>query len=183
MIQLDNISFEQKTAIIFGGAALFLSLIVGLVFGVGFGTVLFRSLLFAVFFAGLGFGIIYAVKRFVPELFEAVSSAKSNQQGSPSLQQGDDNPDQKNNDADGIAGETRGAAEKTDEAVQSGGFKEFKEDDYVAYKSSGGREMDSAIDNAKSAKLGKHIVVNEKLAKYEPKIMAQAVRTMLHKDE
>ena len=45
---------------------------------------------------------------------------------------------------------------------------------------------DSGLDsvlNTSGGKLGKHIIVENQLNSYEPKLMAQAIRTMMSKDK
>jgi hypothetical protein len=61
--------FNLKWCGISGGAAFFLSLLVGLVSGAGFLGALLRALIFGVVFFALGGGIWFLLNRFVPELF------------------------------------------------------------------------------------------------------------------
>jgi hypothetical protein len=57
-----------RTVAIFAAAGLVLSLLVGVLAGNPFGTILLRALLFAVAFGGVGAGLQYVVRRFLPEL-------------------------------------------------------------------------------------------------------------------
>lgn len=57
-----------RTVAIFAAAGLVLSLLVGVLAGNPFGVILLRALLFAVAFGGVGAGIQYVVRRFLPEL-------------------------------------------------------------------------------------------------------------------
>jgi len=68
-------------------------------------------------------------------------------------------------------------AEKTQEE-----FTETKTSDYEHLDTPVTTAMDDSL-NISQGKMGKHVVVNEKFVKYEPKVMAQAVRTMMRKDE
>ena len=49
-----------------------------------------------------------------------------------------------------------------------------------------GQESDIVGDdhsgNTEESKMGKHILVEEKRVKYEPKIVAEAIRTMISRD-
>ena len=59
-----------------------------------------------------------------------------------------------------------------------GEFTELEKEGLAHYSTaSGGTSV-----NTGSGMLGKHILEKEKMAKYEPKIKAQAVRTMMSKD-
>jgi hypothetical protein len=57
-----------RTVAIFAAAGLVLSLLVGVLAGNPFTTILLRALLFAVVFGGVGAGLQYVVRRFLPEL-------------------------------------------------------------------------------------------------------------------
>jgi len=57
-----------KIIVIFGSAGAFLSVLMGIIGGVGFGTILFRGFFFAILSAGLGYAVRFAVGRFLPEL-------------------------------------------------------------------------------------------------------------------
>lgn len=70
-----------KIAGFFGAFGFVVSLIAGIFGGVGFGMILLRSLAAGVVFGGLGIGITYAVKRFLPELMEPGGSGPSASDG------------------------------------------------------------------------------------------------------
>jgi hypothetical protein len=57
-----------RTVALFSAAGLVLSLLVGLLARNPFGVMLLRALLFAVLFGGVGAGLRYIVRRFLPEL-------------------------------------------------------------------------------------------------------------------
>lgn len=57
-----------RTVAIFAAAGLVLSLLVGILAGNPFGVIVLRALLFAVAFGGVGAGMQYVVRRFLPEL-------------------------------------------------------------------------------------------------------------------
>jgi hypothetical protein len=63
-----------RTVAIFAAAGLVLSLLVGVLAGNPFGTILLRALLFAVVFGGVGAGLQYVVRRFLPELAGAAAA-------------------------------------------------------------------------------------------------------------
>jgi hypothetical protein len=57
-----------RTVAIFAAAGLVLSLLVGLLAGNPFGVMIVRAILFAILFGGMGAGMQYMVRRFLPEL-------------------------------------------------------------------------------------------------------------------
>ncbi|MBN1531655.1 MAG: hypothetical protein JXA20_03250 [Spirochaetes bacterium] len=166
-----NLSMEYKASILFALCALMLSLIFGVVFGVGAGTVALRSLFMTLFFAGLGFGIIAVLRRYVPEVYTLLEGMSTD----PVAAEG----------ATDEEGEAREYAreKKAEAAADDGGaavpdrtFNELSEEDFT--------KLTSNVDGIGSdRKLGKHIISDEKIVSYEPRIMAQAVRTMMRRDE
>jgi len=64
----DALREYGRTVAIFAAAGLVLSLLVGLLAGNPFGVMLLRGVLFAIAFGGVGAGMQYVVRRFLPEL-------------------------------------------------------------------------------------------------------------------
>jgi hypothetical protein len=64
----DAVREYGRTVAIFAAAGLVLSLLVGLLARNPFGVLVLRAVLFAVFFGGVGAGMHYVVRRFLPEL-------------------------------------------------------------------------------------------------------------------
>ncbi|MDR1933338.1 MAG: ABC transporter permease [Spirochaetales bacterium] len=60
-----------KISVFFAGLAFCISLLFGLIGGVGFGTLILRAFLGALAFGGLGFAADVFLRRFLPELFTA----------------------------------------------------------------------------------------------------------------
>jgi hypothetical protein len=83
----DFVRVVWKIAAACACGAFFLSLVVGLFAGNPFGVVVFRALLLAVLFAGLGAGLRFVVKAYLPELTASSSSPAGAGQGR------DDEPD------------------------------------------------------------------------------------------
>ncbi len=65
-------TFNWKIPAVSAGGAFLLSLLVGLIGRVGFGTAILRGLMWALLFGGFAFGVDYLLRRFLPELFDAV---------------------------------------------------------------------------------------------------------------
>jgi hypothetical protein len=74
------------------GGAFLLSLLVGIVGGVGFGTLLLRALLWAIVFGGLALGADYVLRNFLPELFSGSSEAEESAENAIDITLEDENP-------------------------------------------------------------------------------------------
>jgi hypothetical protein len=70
-----------KIAAAFASGAFLLSLVTGLIAGNPFGVVIFRAFLLAVLFAGLGAGLRFAVKTYLPELLGSSRAATAGGNG------------------------------------------------------------------------------------------------------
>lgn len=180
MVSLDKINLEYKSTALFGCTALLLSFVIGLIAGVRWNVVFLRALILMAVFGFIGFGICFILKKYVPEVYELVSSLamlrSAAQEGAAS-----DAADQ--GDAPSGTGEVEardiGEAGEDAGGPASSEFREFDKEGLAHFSTGPGG---SGSINTKSGKMGKHILESEKLAKYEPKIMAQAVRTMMSKD-
>jgi hypothetical protein len=62
------VEIHWKTVAVFGGIGFFLSLLVGAVSGVSFGTVLLRGVISAALFGGIGLGLNVLIGKFLPGL-------------------------------------------------------------------------------------------------------------------
>lgn len=178
MIQFGELKIEIKSGILFCMIAFIFSIIAGFAGGVPAGMIFFRSLIVAPVFFAVGFGTILVIKNFVPELYEMLSNLKASQE---------DEAEKVEISVDDNSGNTG------DETVDKSdsGFSEFTEKDYerlqtVRDSDKSQTANDSGIDsilNTSGGKLGKHIIVDNQLNSYEPKLMAQAIRTMMSKDK
>jgi len=191
IMNVRDIQIEYKISMVFASAALLLSLFSGIIAGIDSTVVIVRAVLSAVTFAGLGFAVMYVFKKFVPEFGEIFRGFGSREEQdaidveTPELQ----------NDAYDAAVSGEGSGAETN--VGSEGFSEFNEGDFPHLKSGtgetgledslsapgGGDEFVGSKVNPSKGKMGKHIIADENLFKYEPKIMAEAVRTMMRKGE
>jgi hypothetical protein len=68
-----SLTVNWQIAVGVGTSALLLSVLSGVLGGVGFGAILVRALLAGTIFAALGIGIEFVVRRFLPELLDADS--------------------------------------------------------------------------------------------------------------
>ena len=77
----DFVRDVWKVAALCACGAFFLSLVIGLFAGNPFGVVIFRALLLAVLFAGLGAGLRSVVKAYLPELTASTTSPAGTDEG------------------------------------------------------------------------------------------------------
>ncbi|GBF50512.1 hypothetical protein LPTSP4_20380 [Leptospira ryugenii] len=131
----------------------------GFLVGNRFTYISFVTLLSSIAFGGLGFGIYYVLESRVPEFLEFVSTFS-------------------------LAGLGGGSEESGFEEGETSGFASEPSgiDDY-GVASVAPPEMDPSLARAKSGKFGDHIVIDKIAIKNEPKLMAEAIRTMLAKDD
>ncbi|MCL2154974.1 MAG: hypothetical protein FWH53_04845 [Leptospirales bacterium] len=161
-----ELGIEFKSGIVFSIIALVLSMAAGLIGRVPFGMIFFRSLLIIPLFFFVGFGVLIIMKKFVPEVYEAITNYNGTGTGD-SVENVDISYG-----GEGFESEYSGNSEEN--------FTEFTEDDFDKVEST---NADNVHDTS-GGKLGKHIIVdNQQLNGYEPKVMAEAIRTMMHKDK
>ena len=211
MSVLRNISLEYKSTALFSVMALLLSLLSGMAAGIDGLTVVLRSFLITLVFAILGFIIIVVLKRFVPEMYQFIDTMSSGNTLDVNID--DESEDTLSDSGDmmdaGIEQASAASAkdmkneevpDAIDDSVEppQSGFTELSDKEYERMEShlsiddngpaqsgassksfsSGG--VPGSVD---SKKMGKHIIVEDEFVRYEPKLMAEAVRTMMRKDE
>jgi len=185
MISLDKINIEYKSTALFGLAALFLSLLVGSLAGISWYIVILRSLVLMAVFAAIGFGICVILRKFVPEVYGFLASfqAAAGTDGEPGEERVIEVADGEEPAYGGD--EERAEAPAPPDAAEGShgeGFRELEKEGLAHYSTAPTGTGGGSGVHTPTGKLGKHIIEKEKLAKYEPKIMAQAVRTMMGKD-
>jgi len=189
MISLKSLAIEYKTGAVMGVAALVLSFLTGLIVGNEFLYSLGRAFFFSILFALLGIGGLVLLKRFVPEAYAAIaepglSSAKSV-----------DTSESVEVVASGIAGADEASAASAVDVQPGTAAKKSRSNADADESESGGPEFEPLgdyykkqpgpdhLDVTSSKKsMGRHVLV-EKSIKYEPKILAAAVRTMMNRDQ
>ena len=171
---LEQIQIEYRAGLFLAVIAFVLSLATGFLSGISFGTVLVRGIIFAVVFFAVGFGGLQILKKLVPEVYEALNSIKASLPGKD--ESASRNPDVETDEAV-PHGEYPAEADETDT-----GFTEFTEKDFDRYNTPADTGLDSTLNPAQG-RMGKHIMVQQQFNAYEPKIMAQAIKTMMSKDK
>lgn len=171
MISLKRIQWEYKLSIFLGMTALILSPVLSLIAGNSIGVVVIRALIFGFIFAALGFGIVFVLKIFVPELYSLLFSDNN----SGDIEMGEDGSDDVSHSP--IPSDDLEMKESTESVSES----DMPDED--AGSSLGvNNSQESHLDNPEGGKMGKH-VLEEKGFDFEPKVMAEAIRTMMSKDE
>jgi hypothetical protein len=173
LFSFRELGLELQTAVVFGTLSLILSLVIGIASGNNVGNALVTSLILMLVFSGLGYGIIMVVRNFVPELLVVFNARHDVDHTGDAINL---NPDQsqeaigQDSYGEGLEGEDSGvpgdrAGDKDFEPLDSNEMKQYR-----------------TGSEASDAKIGKHIVVDQKKIKYEPKIVAEAIRTMMRRD-
>ena len=170
---LQNLSIEIKTCIAFGISALIFSLLIGIIYGIAISVVVIRMLIFLPVFGAIGYGTVFVLKKYIPEFFEMSNNAEVDILEKDIIE---DDINSEKNDSDMEANQVDGANDSGDK------FSEMTGEELPQMVSNNDLEHDSTLD-APVGKLGKHILKNDTIAKYEPKIMAEAIRTMMIRDD
>ncbi|MCL1911541.1 MAG: hypothetical protein FWG13_05000 [Leptospirales bacterium] len=157
---LKGINPEYKVAAVFALTAMFVSLLTGAVCGIIFGTVLLRAFCSILIFAGLGFGVFFVMKKYVPELFELMGNTEDDFTK-------DDFSKAEDGEEDGFTEFTGSDFPNLDESLDDA--------------KSASEMSDSAV--RPDGSMGRHIVEENSDFPYEPEVMAKAVRTMMSKGD
>ncbi|MFW5808610.1 MAG: hypothetical protein ACOC2H_05055 [Spirochaetota bacterium] len=167
MISIRNI--EVKLGLIMGFSAFFLSPLIGIISDISLPVVLMRTVVLTFVFFGLGYGALFLIRRYVPEFYEVLNTSGSIEER---------NPEEIDT---GMQPETEGGI---DDEAESTDAEDYSIGEMPAGRQYAAPEYDSFSSSASSGveKMGRHIL-EEKGIKYEPKIMAEAIRTMMSKDE
>lgn len=173
------ISLEAKGGLLFGAFALVISLLFSLLAGNEFGVIVTRALMFTVIYAAIGYAALMIIKRVVPEVYDILNNSLHR-----IMHRRSDNDEAaiNMNSNEGDAGKNDVSAANTDSyqgnsamAVSDKGFAE-------AFVPSDSTDYTTVRTHGKGKKMGKHIILDDKKMQYEPKIMADAIRTMLKRD-
>ena len=163
---LKKIGWETKAIVIPGAAAFLISLAGGIVSGNPFYVVILRAFIFSIVFSALSFGSLSVLKKFVPEFFDSIAAVM------PGAETGDAQED--------ISPDSELAADDrydASEAEQDSGSVE----PYDAPPSFAPAGLDQISGSAFPSKSGRK-KLEEQTLKFQPKIMAEAIRTMMSKD-
>ncbi|PKA10709.1 hypothetical protein CH372_17960 [Leptospira meyeri] len=138
-----------------------ISSVCGFLVGNRLGYIFFVSLISTFAFGGLGFGVFSVLQKKVPEFLEFLSAFSIGGFGGESH-------------SDDFDHEQGGTEPSRSESMGSDDF---------GVQQVGDTAMDAKLAMAKSGKFGDHIIVDKIAIKNEPKLMAEAIRTMMAKDD
>ncbi len=179
MSQLSGLSIEYRSGLFLGLVALVLSFVTGLLSGIGFTVILIRSLIMVPAFIAVGYGAMIVLKKYVPELYDVLSSMKKEyaseiEETGAGIYGSDDETYDSSGDINSYDGDE--------------GYSEKEGDNFDRLNTINDSGLDDEFSgdavNTSAGKMGKHVVVNESQFKgYEPSLMAEAVRTMMSKDK
>lgn len=173
-MQIEQIQIEFRAGLFLSVIAFVLSVATGFLSGIPFSTVLVRGIIFAVVFFAVGFGGLQVLKKLVPEVYEAIATP---QVISPEKEA------TASHDIDVMADEDVPAGGyEADQEDAGSEFKEFTEKDFDRYNTPSDSGLESSL-NPSQGKMGKHVMVQQQFNAYEPKLMAQAIKTMMSKDK
>jgi hypothetical protein len=163
LIFLEKMGWEFRIPVIAAAAAMTLSLVAGFVSGNPAVVVVTRAFMFALLFGGLSFGGLTVLRKFVPELYEAIFSTLP-AASAPAEEDFAAAPEEVS--ASAAYTPRDDSADTPGEAFDAPPKKEF---------------APTGLDQI-SAGAGGRKPLEENMMKFQPKIMAEAIRTMMSKD-
>lgn len=177
--KMYKISLELKVSILFGILAFFVSLLFGSMVGNKIGILIGRVLFFTVIYAAIGYGSLVIIKRRVPEVYEILNQSFEFSKRNVSQEEYVTvKPDESN----AVQEEgPKGDEEYTPDISISGKADTSYTEVFTPLESKDYTNLSTKDSNPK--KMGKHIVMDDKKIQYEPKVMAEAIRTMLKRDK
>ena len=158
---LGALSFKIKIAVILAVLAFTVSLIAGFFSGAVISVIIIRIVTAIIVFAVMGYCIGFIINKYVPEIMSLFKK------------ESEENPEFSSEPED-FEGQEQDSEQ--DFAVEDSPFSEMRPDEM-------NRLSESTSLDPSEGKLGRHIVSTEDTMKYEPKLMAEAIRTMMSKDE
>ena len=185
MINVKNLQFEYKSGLVLGITGFVISLLLGFVSGNSIEVILFRVLIFTILFAFLGYGSFFIIKKYVPEIYQVFSALDNKTEHKSNTGNTDESnekilteniPETKEKQETSTESEVKPAQEFTE--LSNDITPELNVPD--ADKTLNDEILNSPVEemNKTAQKL-----LKDNNIKYEPKIAAQAIRTMMKRDE
>jgi hypothetical protein len=192
MIHLKNINTKYIISTGFGLLGLILSLFVGIFSGNGISAVFFRAFITAIIFSIVGFICLFIIEQFVPEIYQIVNSmnienANVNVENTESIITDNTENVESNISNDNNENIKIGNIESDDSSI-SNEILTVKNDDTQLERQFNTIEKQTDnysslnTDEKDSSTISRDILKDNRI-KYEPKIAAQAIRTMMKRDE
>ncbi len=132
----------------------------GFLVGNAFSYILFVSFISTLVFAGFGFGIYTLLDKKVPEFLAFLGGISISTEGSHEDSFSEGRSVNPNEFSDGVDGDFGLESNQNDST-----------------------ERERILQSAKSGKFGDHVIIDKIPIKNEPKLMAEAIRTMMARDD
>jgi hypothetical protein len=178
MINYKNIGVEYLSGALFGLFALVLSLVIGFIAGNKISLIFFRTFLNTLIFSVIGTGCVFVVKKFVPEMYQVISLSNDDENIEINTNDLAVKPD--NNNRENITANPEMVSTSVNEQGNREDTELENEFNSLDKPSSGNSSFDIKENDTDNIS---HDIKKDKSNRYEPKIAAQAIRTMMKKDE
>ncbi|MFW5769990.1 MAG: hypothetical protein ACOCX9_01015 [Spirochaetota bacterium] len=191
MINFKSIPVEVRSALIMGMTALLVTFIVSLLAGNSPVLIVGRTFTMTFIFAVIGLAAMIILKQFVPEVYNIFAGGIKTDtvpeepedavldSGMPDQKTGESTSEKYTTGAE-QSSFAEGEESVEPEMTQPGSdahdevFTPLDKDDYPRAGSG---------QDTRSGQMGKHIILDDKKVKYEPKVMAEAIRTIMGRDK
>lgn len=185
MLNIKQIEIEYKISVIFAGIAFIISLLSGFITGNDIGLIIIRSFISLLVFLLLGYSVVFVLKKYVPEvyqLFRTSNEAISTENSQIDIQDASETevikPAEKKGREDNSVSQDAALSDTYDKT-------EVKDNDFEDEIATVDKEQENKSEHIPGATVKKSKLESdiEQRIKYEPKIVAEAVRTMMRRDE
>ncbi|MBN2040966.1 MAG: hypothetical protein JW864_13055 [Spirochaetes bacterium] len=178
MVNYKNFAIEYITALIFGVLGLLLSLFAGFISGNKIISVFVRSVIITIGFAFIGYICLIIVKKFVPEIYQVFSNINENKE----VNLNNDRDNSKGSEIDSAENMPETSIAEADSGTETRVPDVELEDQFNTLEKEQAGESFLSKDKVDAGTASKSFS-REKNITYEPKIAAQAIRTMMKRDE
>jgi len=166
---LSALSIKVKAAIVLAVLALIASVIASFFSGAVMSIIIIRIVIAVIVFAVMGYCVGYIIIRYVPEIMALFRIGVEGDSEFNGVESGE-------SDNYGQEQEQEYGHEQDFVSEDGSGFSEMRADDLPNL--SGSDSLDPS-----EGRLGRHLLNTEEVMRHEPTLMAQAIRTMMSKDE
>ncbi len=191
MTDLKRIPVEIRSAVIMGLAALLITFMVSVLAGNDPGQIIGRTIVMTLVFAVIGLGAMIVLKQFVPEVYNIFSGSFEAESAPPEPEEAVINSQGSSRES---TGSQQGREQEKEEVERTDPGEEIPEPGTPEDTREGYDEAFTPLDkedypratvsqDAAQGKMGKHIILDEKKVQYEPKVMAEAIRTIMSRDK
>ncbi len=184
MKSLKDTNKEYLISAGIGLLGMVLSILIGILSGNNISTVIFRSVISVILLSLICFACIYVIKKYVPEIYEAINSARNSENSVVDVEDSAGKAVNKGENADRenanntYPEESASSIPDMTAAVNREDSKLEREFTDIEKQAENQSSINDNIPGKKSGDFFRDRKIN-----YEPKIAAQAIRTMMKRDE